>query len=223
VSEYSQAYPGHDVVTKPGRPDIAKAGVPSRIATDRTPVDGTLPNLDRTLEQVNKTMQQMQASLATMGPSPADSEERLNKVEKAVKWFSPWKALLGLIAFLVVGGVGVFTSLRDYAENAVVETVKAAHADVDNPVEPSVQTVEAMKSDLNKTAEGVQTLLNDRERQKAIKVVEVELDLHQQQYQGLIQEWTAKKAARRNAGDKPTKTPEHIKLEAHYKGLLEGS
>ncbi len=212
---------------KPGRPDISErareSGVPASVVGDRTPVDGALPNLDRTLEQVNATLLKMQDSLAGISPSPADSEERLTKVEQAVRWFSPWKTLLGFVAFLVVGGLAVYTSLRDYAQEAVVETVKAAHEDPDNPVEPSVKTVETMKEDLDKTASGVQELLNDRERQRRIKAVEVELELHQQQYQELVQEWTAKKAARRNPGEKPTKTPEHIALEAHYKGLLEGS
>lgn len=193
-------------------------GVPRPIAADVTPIDGSV----NALTQMTQTLVGIKADLDLLkGASPSESEDRLSAVETAVTRIKPWKTLLGLVGFLVVGAIAVISTLSDYAQEAVVETVKAAHADETNPIEPSEQRVKAIEKGLKTTGDGVQLLLDEKDHQKEVKAVEVELGLHQQQHEELVQEWSAKKAARRNAGNKPQKTPEHLKLEADYKTLLE--
>ncbi len=193
-------------------------GVPSPIPADVTPIDGSI----NALTQVNQTLVGIKADLDLLkGASPGESDDRLTAVETAVTRIKPWRTLLGFVAFLVVGAIAIVGALSDYAQEAVVETVKAAHADETNPIEPSEQRVTAIEQGLITTGEGVQTLLDEKDHQKEVKGVEVELGLHQQQHEELVQEWSAKKAARRVAGNKPTKTPEHLALEADLKTLLE--
>lgn len=191
-------------------------GVPAVQPDTPTPVDGSV----NAITQMGQTLEDIQKQLADFKPpDPGESDERLTAVEKAVARVSPWKTLLGLVAFLVVGGIAVVSALRDYAQEAVIETVKEAHkADV----EPSVATVQALKENIETTGRGVSSLLEQQTLDKKIKTVEIELTIHQDQHQGLLQEWSAKKAARRKAGDKPQKTPEHIRLEARLKSLAGG-
>jgi hypothetical protein len=152
-------------------------------------------------------------------PSPDDSDERLTAVEGAVKWATPWRNLAVLVSFFVVGGIGVLAALANYAEKAVIDTVKEAHSGDEPAIEPSVRTVEQLKQDVGAMKGGVDCLVGARKRTKAIKNLEVQLEPYRQQHQDLIQEWTANKAARRRTGDKPTKTDGHLALEAELKKL----
>lgn len=147
-------------------------------------------------------------------PDPEDSEQRLTAVETAVKWATPWRNLLVLLSFFIVGGVAVIAALRSYAEEAVIETAKRAHGGDDPLVEPSVKTVSSIQEDVGSMKGGVDCLVAAQSRAKEVKKVEVELELHRQQHAELLQEWSAKKAARRNAGTKPKKSDRHVQLEA---------
>lgn len=152
-------------------------------------------------------------------PAPDDSEERLTQVERAVKWASPWRNLLVLIGFFVVGGVAVITTMRDLARDAVIETVSEAHGGEDPQVEPSVKTVGGIQSDVADVKGGVDCLVAEQKREQRIKEIEMELDLHRQEHEQLLRSWSANKAARRRAGKMPTKTPRHLELEAALTGL----
>ncbi len=191
-------------------------GAPGIAPDDPTPVEG-LPSAEQTLARLDNLADKLGRLAATAGAS--DSEERISKVEAAVKWASPWRQLIGFVTFLVVGGIAVYSALRSYAREAVIETVKEAHADEKAPVEPSVQTVEKLKEDVGSVKTGVDALVQEKETRKQIKEVEIELELHRQQHQELVQEWSAKKAAGRRAGTKPQKNPRHIQLEADLKKL----
>ena len=147
------------------------------------------------------------------------SDERLTAVETAVKWATPWRNLGVLIAFFLVGGAGVVAATAGYAKEAVIETVKEAHKGDDPLIEPSVKTVRQLQLDVGSMKGGVDCLVETRQRAKVVKGVELELELHRQQHRELIQEWTAKKAARRSAGKKPTKTDGHLALEARLETL----
>lgn len=151
--------------------------------------------------------------------SPEDSAELRAQVEQAVKWASPWRQLIGFVAFLVVGAVSVFVAMRDYAKEQVVDTVRAAHKAETNPVEPSVQTVKQLKEDVKAVKTGVDELVQEKTRQKEMEAIELELGPHWEQYQQQLQEWSARKALRpnRNPGPKPLKTDRHIELEAALK------
>lgn len=174
-------------------------------------IPATLARLDSIASKLAK---------AAAAPHPADSDERLTAVESAVKWASPWRQLLGFAAFLVVGGIAVYTALASYAKDAVVETMKAAHQDEEAPVKPTVQEVNKLKEDVGSVKTGVEALVQEKETRQAVKKIEVELEIHQQQHEELIQEWSAKKAARRPAGQKPQKSPRHIQLQAERNTLL---
>lgn len=201
-------------------------GTPGPIGgDDETPVDGagaddfsrirSQANLERQLTLLTSTLGDLQSELRQL---PPDSGERLSRVERAVKWATPWRSLLALILFLVTGAVGVLMAIRGYAETTIIETVQAAHKD---GLEPSVPTIEEMKERLETTSEGVEGLLLDRERQKTIRALEFELKLHEEQYAQRLQEWNARRAARRRAGEKPEKTPEHLALEAALRATLQ--
>jgi hypothetical protein len=193
---------------------VSDPGSPAVGPNDPTPVEGipaTLARLDSIATKLAK---------AAAAPHPADSDERLTAVESAVKWASPWRQLLGFVAFLVVGGIAVYTALASYAKDAVVETMKAAHQDEEEPVKPTVQEVNKLKEDVGSVKSGVEALVKEKETRQAVKKIEVELELHQQQHDETMQEWSLKKAARRRAGDKPQKTPRHIQLEAQRNTLL---
>lgn len=151
--------------------------------------------------------------------SSEDSNDRLTRIEKAVKWASPWRQLVGFAVFLIVGGVAVYTALRDYARVQVIETVREAHAEDEAPVEPSVQTVTAIQTDVGSVKTGVDALVAEKEQRRKIKEVEIELELHAQQYDELVQGWNLKKASGRRAGEKPSKGDRHIELEAERKKL----
>lgn len=152
-------------------------------------------------------------------PNPEDSEQRLTNIERAVKWASPWRNLLVLLGFFVVGAVGVVTSLRSLAEEAVIETVSEAHAGEHPQIEPSVKTVSELQRDVGAVKGGVDCLVAEKRKAQDMRAIELELDLHKQQYDELLQAWSANKAARRNAGEKPQKSPRHLQLEASLKAL----
>ena len=193
---------------------MSEPGSPAVGPNDPTPVEGIPATLARLDLIANKLAQ------AAAAPHPEDSDERLTAVESAVKWASPWRQLLGFAAFLAVGGVAVYTALASYAKDAVVETMKAAHQDEKAPVRPTVQEVEDIKEDMGSVKAGVEALVQEKGTRQAVKKIEVELELHQEQHDETIQEWSAKKAARRPAGQKPQKTPRHIQLEAERNTLL---
>ncbi len=170
---------------------------------------------EHTLDRLDK----LADKLAEANGSAEDSNDRLNKIEKAVKWASPWRQLVGFAVFLIVGAVAVYGALRDYARVQVIETVRAAHAEDEAPVEPSVQTVTDIQTDMGSVKAGVDELVAEKEQRRKMKGVELELDLHREQHRQLLQEWSAKKAARRQPGQKPTKGDRHLQLEADLKRL----
>lgn len=192
------------------------AGVPVPIPDEPTPADRT-GVVQQKIDQLDRISDKLVA--ATESPGASSSEERLTDIERAVKWASPWRQLLGFIAFVVAAGVALYAAVGSFARESVVETVRAAHQDEENPVEPSVQTVQQLKNDVASVKGGVDCLVAGKKREKAVKAVEVELELHRQQHSELIQEWSAKKAARRSAGDKPTKTDGHLALQAELERL----
>lgn len=156
---------------------------------------------------------------AIKGPDPeqaAQSEDRLSKLEVAVSKVKSWKTLLGFLAFLVVGGLGVWTTLSGYARQQIIETVQEAHME---NVEPSVKTITRMEKNIQHASVAADYLFRQKELDVQIQNVETELDIHRQQHQELLQEWSALKAARRAAGSKPTKSDRHIELEAQLKIL----
>ena len=165
--------------------------------------------------ELEKTVDNLR--VAVEGLSSKLVEER--PVESAVKWATPWKNLVALIAFFVVGGISVMAAFNGYARGVVVETAKEAHSGKDPQVEPSVKTVEALKTDVASVKSGVDCLVQSKRHEDLIKSVEVELQLHRQQYADAMQEWSAKSAARRNPGEKPTKSDGHLNLEATLKKL----
>ncbi len=148
-----------------------------------------------------------------------DSDARLTAVERAVKWASPWRNVAVIAGFVIAGGVAAYTSLRSYAKRAVIETVIEAHGGENPQIEPSVPTVQAMEADLASVKGGVDCLVAEQHHQKEMKEIEVALDLHRQQYEQLLQAWSANKAARRNAGKYPGKSDGHIALEGQLKTL----
>jgi len=193
-------------------------GTPSPIAEDKTPVEGaSLSTVEQTLQVVQAVQQAQQQMMGQMG---SGGDVRLSDVEKAVKWASPWRQMVGIVVFLVATGIAAYAFLRDKAEAAVIETVQEATAGENPKIEPSVKTVEQLKEDVGSVNSGVQELLKQQEDEKAIKAIEVELELHNQQHQELLQEWSAKKAAGHRAGTKPTKSDGHLKLEAERQRLL---
>ena len=157
--------------------------------------------------------------LAHANASAEDSNDRLTKIERAVKWASPWRQLVGFAIFLIVGAVAVYSAMKDYARVQVIETVREAHAAKETPVEPSVGTVEALKTDVSSVKSGVDALVAEKEQRRAIKEVEIELELHTRQHDEQVQLWNLKKAAGRRTGDKPKKGDRHIQLEATRKRL----
>jgi len=186
----------------PGRP----------VSGDQTPVPAELSTVEQTYILLRAMRQEQQAFLAES--KNENSHERLSSVEKAVKWASPWRQIFAIIAVIVVSSIGAYTFLRDKAKEAVIETVNEATGG-DNPkVEPSVKTVEEIRTNVESVNKGVNKLIKHQKLEQEIKEVEVELELHKQQHQDLVQEWAAKKAAGRSVGKKPTKSDGHIKLEA---------
>ncbi len=171
------------------------------------------------VDSVREELDAARTNGAAAGPGAGESEERLSAVERTVKWATPWRNVGVLVGFFLVGGVGVLAALRTYAEEAVIETVRGAHGGDAPLVEPSVKTVTQLRNDVGSMKSGVDCLVATRARAKEMKEVEIELELHRQQHAELVQEWTSKKAARRNAGDKPKKSDGHVALEAALKTL----
>lgn len=169
----------------------------------------------RQFERVNQEL----AAFRNVPPQASQSEERLNNVELAVSKVKPWKTLLGFVGFLIVGAIAVWTALGNYAKDRVVETVKAAHADPENPIEPSVKTVTEMKGDIQQANVAADYLFRQKELDVQIQEVKIELEIHLQQHQERMQEWSAQKAARRTTKEKPIKTDRHVELEAKLKTL----
>ena len=186
------------------------------IEEDRTPVEPSqIPS--QTFAMLRAMRQEQRTFLAQTNNE--NSHERLSSVEKAVKWASPWRQILGIVIVFVVGGIGAYTFLRDKAKEAVIDTVKEAH-EGDNPIiEPSVKTVEEIRTNVNNVNKGVNKLLQHKAIEQQIKEVEVELELHRQQHQEAVQEWSTKRAAGKFAGNKPKKTDGHVALEAKLKKL----
>jgi hypothetical protein len=147
------------------------------------------------------------------------SDERLNQIERAVKWATPWRNLAALVAFFIVTGGAMVVALRGSFKEAVVETVKEAHGGDAPTVEPSVKAFTMLEKDVGSMKGGMDCLVAAKRREKSVKEVEVELELHVQQHAELVQEWSAKKAARRSTGDKPKKSDGHLALEAKLKRL----
>jgi hypothetical protein len=207
---------------RPGRQPTLKPGTPSPLAEDKTPVEGaSLSTVEQTLQVVQAVQQAQQQMMGQMGPgSPGGGDERLSDIEKAVKWASPWRQMVGIVVFLVATGIAAYAFLRDRAEAAVIDTVQEATGGENPKIEPSVKTVEKLKKDVGSVKTGVGELLKQQENEKLIKAVEVELELHNQQHQELLQEWSAKKAAGQRPGRKPTKSDGHLKLEAERQRLL---
>lgn len=173
------------------------------------------PDLEETLAQLAAVVGRLEARPA----AAEESDDRLSQVEAAVKWASPWRQAIGFVAFMVVGGVSVVTALSTYAKDAVVETVKDAHKAEDYPIEPSVQTVETLKTDVGSVKAGVKTLIQEEQRRNEVKGIEVELEGHDEQYQLKLQDYSAQKARGREPG-KPGKSDRHIQLEAKRKKVL---
>jgi len=212
VGESEKPSTGPQLVVPPGAPQIPNEGA--------TPVDGFLPRLETTLDTLTLNVGRLSSELKDLkahAPEPEDSDERLTKVESAVKWATPWRNLLVLAGFLLTGLFATLSAISGYAEKTILDTVREAHK---NGLEPSVETVDSMKAEMKTTGEGVQTLLKAQEKEKRIKAIEVELKLHEEQYEALLDEWNANKAARRNAGKKPQKSPEHLALEAALRSAL---
>lgn len=152
--------------------------------------------------------------------SPEDSAELRAQVEKAVKWASPWRQLVAFLAFMLVGAGSVYAAMRDYAREQVVDTVRDAHKADENPVEPSVQTVKQLQTDVTTVKTGVNTLVDEKKRRQEMESIELELEPHREQYQQQIQEWSTRKALHPNRTyTKPLKSDRHIELEAQLKKL----
>jgi len=185
---------------------------------ERTQPEGRVltvpPDLEETLTQLAAVVGRLEQR-----PAPEASDDRLVNVEAAVKWASPWRQLIGLLAFAVVGLGAAYASLTTFAKEAVVETVRAAHQDESAPVEPSVATVNAIKTDVGSVKKGVDNLLKEDKRRKDVKTIEVELEQHDEIYQEKMQDFAAKKARGREP-DKPHKSDRHIELEADRKETL---
>ena len=198
-------------------PDTPVVGPEERTQPERRALT-VPPDLEETLTQLAAVVVRLEKR-EQQHPEPNDSDDRLSQVESAVKWASPWRQLLGFVAFLAVGAVSVVTALGTYAKDAVVETMKEAHKAEEAPVEPSVQTVDALKTDVGSVKAGVKTLLQEEERRNEVKGIEVELEGHDEQYQLKLQDYSAKKARGREP-DKPGKSDRHIQLEAKRKEVL---
>lgn len=214
--------------------DPAEPAVPNALAAAPTrpeplsPAEQTLAivlEMQDTQADATRRLDDLAGDVEALKPTGAEasdaaaSDERLTAVETAVKWATPWRNLAVLIAFFLVGGAGVVAATGSYAREAVIETVKEAHQGDEPLIEPSVKTVNQLQVDVGSMKGGVDCLVETRQRAKVIKGVELELELHRQQHRELIQEWTAKKAARRSAGKKPTKTDGHLALEAKLETL----
>lgn len=137
----------------------------------------------------------------------SQSDERLSRVEKLSKWANPWRQILLLAGMLLTVLVTAYTVTRDYAKEALIETVQEAHKD---NVEPSVKTINGLKQNSKATEDGVKALIEDRKHHRQIEQIQFELKLHTKQYEGEIEKWEAK----RKRGPEPTKTPRHLQLEA---------
>lgn len=213
-------------------PDRGGAADPSR---KDTPVETVLTVTEQTLVALQSIHQKQDAYLKRLdllagdvdslheengnGSDASASDERLTEVEKAVKWATPWRNLAALVAFFLVTGTAMVVALRGSFKDAVVETVKEAHGGDEPTVEPSVKSFTLLKQDVGSMKGGMDCLVAAKRRERAVKEVEVELQLHRQQHAELVQEWSAQKAARRPAGNKPKKSDGHVALQAKLERL----
>jgi hypothetical protein len=200
-----------------------------------TPVESTLTVAEQTLvaleaihqkqDQYLKRLDLLAGDVESLHEEHEDtatasaSDERLTQVERAVKWATPWRNLAALVAFFILTGGTMIVALRGSFKEAVVETVKEAHGGDEPTVEPSVKAFTLLEKDVGSMKGGMDCLVAAKKREHAVKALEVELELHQQQHEERVQEWTARKAARRSVGEKPKKTDGHLALEAKLKRL----
>jgi hypothetical protein len=191
---------------------------------DRTPVEGVPITTPEQLSLLRSIRDDSRAVRDAVGgcASYVENDLRLGTVERAIKWANPWRQIIAFVAFFISASVTSYMFLRETAQDAVIDTVRKAH-EGDNPrIEPSVKTVRKLEEDVGSVKEGVNRLLEHKQTEAKIQKIEVELELHRQQYQEAIQDWSARKAAGRHVRERPKKSDGHLKLEAELKNLSKG-
>ena len=141
----------------------------------------------------------------------AEFKQAIDQYEETLSpWGKIWK-VLGVIAGVVVvvfgAGVGYQKAIGD---NATKHDIKQ-HVETD--LVPVQTEVKALKEQMEPVKTGVSTLVLAHEQEQKVKRVRRLVERHDHQYGELLQEYTADKAAGRRGGQRPSKTPEHIKLE----------
>lgn len=236
--EYSDRPPSSRGVTKVAPPSNVAAG--TREST--IPMAGNPPHVDTTQllldlqAQLNKALPHLaenvtatRSRIERMSPSEDALQARvqeetdkvlseLSSIGRLKKRLGPWWSVVqwavGSAAAVFVAGM---TWNQFQIDNATVETVQEA---VDLRVKPVELRVTAVEKKIDKTSQGVTSLLMEREEAKADEAKEAErrkqerlLEAYRSEYQELLQEYTADKAAGRKA-QRPRKDPRHVELEA---------
>ena len=141
----------------------------------------------------------------------AEFKTAIDKYEKTLSpWGKIWKVLAatGGAAAVIFGiGVGYQKAIGDNATKADLDT------HVVEDLEPVKQEIKAFKDQMVPVQTGVQTLVTAQETEQKVKKARRLVERHDRQYEQLLGDYTADKAAGRRTGPKPTKTPEHVKLE----------
>ncbi len=147
-------------------------------------------------------------------PSP-DEQKKIEesfttwgKIKSNVEWIGNIAKWVGGVVLLVfTGGVA-------YQQFVSGNATQADIGDYDTKtVQPLIERVETVETDLKTVKAGVNTLVSSEQKRAELEQEKALLDAYRAEYQEALSEYAADKAAGRRS-ERPRKDPEHIKLEA---------
>ena len=186
--------------------------------------DGDLTtSVTKLLQRMESIEQQNTQILMTRRPLTVSSENGGAAVEtdediqiaagikKGKVWWKVLAWIFGVLATIATAVFGAGVAYQKYiGGNATKGDIEKLEAERVAPLEKRVETLD---DGMGKVSRGVESLVKTQDQEKEMKKVKRRLDRHDKQYQEALQEYTADKAARRPAGPRPQKAPEHIDLE----------
>lgn len=194
--------------------DVTAARKKTDISTSVNLLLQRIESLENQNTQILMTRRPITRSTEQVNVGNGDTDEDLQiaaGIKKGRVWWKVLAWVFGVLTMVVGTVFGAGVAYQQYTEdNATKSDIEKLEHD---RVEPLEKHVEDLDDGMDKVSKGVDSLVHTQEQEKEVKKVKRLVDRHDKQYQQALQEYTADKAARRPAGPRPQKTPEHIKLE----------
>ncbi len=221
-TQFAQPQPEPRPLTPQGAPPSGRPPTGPQVPPFMPPSG---PELAPTLTQLQGTLNTIMATLTSEQQAAlrkrAEFQQSFDHYEKTLSpWAKIWKVLgilAGIIALLFGAGVAYQKAIGDNATKTDLKTDMEKHVAED--LVPVKEEVQAFKLEMKPVKIGVASLVATQEKEKTVKKVRRLVERHDRQYEQLLGDYTADKAAGRRTGPKPTKTPEHLKLETELETL----